>query len=389
MAEPTITCPKCRTEIKLTESLAAPLIEATRRQYESQLARERLQIAAEEERRARAVCAADQEQSSKQIRDLQEVLRAREEKLREAQEAQAEFVRKQRQLDDQKRELALTVEKQVSEGLDLVRAQARREAEESLSLKVLERDKKIADMTRELEEVKRKAEQGSQQMQGEVQELALEAMLRTKFPQDAIEPVPKGEHGGDAVQRVAGPSGCPCGAILWESKRTKNWSDGWLAKLREDQRSAKAELAVIVSQALPRGVDGFDLVDGVWVAHPRVFLPLALALRQSLIEAGLARKASEGQETKTGLVYAYLTGPNFKRRVEAIVEAFSSMREDLDREKKAISKSWEKRAKQIELVMQATVGMYGDLQGIAGKSLPEIETMELPALEARASGSGD
>jgi hypothetical protein len=217
-------------------------------------------------------------------------------------------------------------------------------------------------------------------MQGEVQELELEALLRAKFPFDTVEPVPKGEFGGDALQRVVSPGGQACGTILWESKRTRNWSDGWLAKLREDQRAAKAELAVIVSQVLPKGVETFDVVDGVWVASPRAALPVATILRHSLLQVSLARQASEGQHTKTEMVYQYLTGPRFRHRVEAIVEAFTSMQEDLDKERKAIMKQWAKRDAQIERVMNATVGMYGDLQGIAGKSLLEIEGLELTAI---------
>ena len=187
------------------------------------------------------------------------------------------------------------------------------------------------------------------------------------------------------VQRVVGAGGQPSGTILWESKRTKNWSDSWLVKLREDQRTAKAEIAVIVSQVLPKGVETFEMVDGIWVTHPRAALPVAAILRQSLLEIAMVRQASDGQQTKTEMVYQYLTGPRFRQRVEAIVEAFSTMQEDLDKERNAIMKQWAKREEQIERVMGATVGMYGDLQGIAGKSLQEIKGLELPALDAPAS----
>jgi hypothetical protein len=205
-------------------------------------------------------------------------------------------------------------------------------------------------------------------------------LLSAKFPRDTIQPVPKGEFGGDVLQRVLGPLGQCCGTILWECKRTKNWSDGWLPKLREDQRSAKAELAVIVSPVLPKEIDTFGFVGEIWVAHPKVTLPVALALRQTLIEAASARQASNGQQTKMEMVYQYLTGPRFRQRVQAIVEAFSSMRDDLEREKKAITRQWAKREEQIDRVMQATVGMYGDLQGIAGRTLQEIEGLEFQGM---------
>lgn len=423
MTEPTIVCPSCKTEIKLTESLAAPLIESTRRRYEQRIASkdadiakreavvkaqqaaiakakeeideqvaarlktERASIAAEEAKKARVAIGLDLEQKTRELSELNDVLKQRDQKLAEAQKAQAELIRKQRELDDAKREMELTIETRVQESLAVTREQAKKEAEESLKLKVAEKEQTIASMQKQIEELRRRAEQGSQQLQGEVQELELEAMLREKFPFDSIEPVPKGEHGGDAIQRVAGPMGQPCGAILWESKRTKNWTDSWLAKLREDQRSAKAELAIIVSQALPKDIDTFSLIDGVWVTSYRCALPVAIALRHSLIELAASRTAGEGQQTKMELVYQYLTGPRFRHRVQAIVEKFADMQEDLDKERRMMTKQWSKREQQIRLVIESTAGMYGDLQGIAGKTLQEIEGLSLPSLASPESYS--
>jgi len=416
MAEPTILCPRCRSEIKLTESLAAPLLDSVRRDYEQRLTQkdadmakrekmllereatvqkakatldqqvaeklqqERVQIAAEEAKKAKLALGSDLEQKSKEINVLQDILKQRDAKLAEAQKAQAELLRKQRELDDAQRELDLTIEKRVQSNLQAEREKAKREAEEELKLKVMEKDQTITAMQRQIEELKRRAEQGSQQLQGEVQEVELEVMLGAKFPRDMIQPVPKGEFGGDVLHRVIGPLGQACGTILWESKRTKNWSDGWLPKLREDQRAAKAEIAVIISQVLPKDIETFGFYEGIWVAHPKVALPVAMSLRQTLIEVASVRQASEGQQTKMEMVYQYLTGPRFRQRIQAIVEAFSSMRDDLDRERKAITKQWAKREEQIDRVMQATVGMYGDLQGIAGKTLQEIEGLEFQGM---------
>ena len=423
MTEPTITCPNCKTEIKLTESLAAPLLASTRLQFEKQIAQkdsdmaarettlrekektltdakrdldaqvadtvattlksERIRVVAEESKKAKLASANELEGKARELADLQDVLKVQDAKLADAQKAQADLIKKQRALDDAQRELELTVETRVQSGLTEVRTLAKREAEDGMKLKVAEKDQTISSMQQKIEELKQKAEQGSQQLQGEVQELELENLLRSKFPFDVIEPVPKGEFGGDALQRVNSAGATPCGSILWEFKRTKNWSDGWLAKLREDQRSAKADVCVLVSQVLPKGVEAFDLLDGVWVASPRVIIPVAMMLRQGLLQLSQARALSEGQHTKTEMVYQYLTGPRFKQRVEAIVEAFSSMQDDLDKERKVIMKQWAKRQEQIERVMGATVGMYGDLQGIAGKSLQEIEGLELAALEMK------
>lgn len=423
MNEPIIICPNCKTEIKLTESLAAPLIETTRKQYELRIAQkdadvaereaairkqqadlakaqesideqvaaklkpERDRIAAEEAKKARALLATDLEQKSKEVEDLQGVLKDRDSKLAEAQKAQADLIRKERELDDTKRELELTIEKRVQESLGAVRDRAKLEAEEGLKLKVLEKEEQIASMQRQIEELRRKAEQGSQQLQGEAQELELESLLRTKFTRDTIEPVPKGEFGGDVLHRVIGPLGQLCGTILWESKRTKNWSDGWLPKLRDDQRTAKAEIALLVSQVLPKSIEAFDFIDGVWVTESRCAIPVAIALRQSLIELATARQAGEGQKTKMEIVYQYLTGPRFRHRVEAIVEKFEDMQADLDKERKTMTRLWAKREEQIKGVIETTVGMYGDLQGIAGRTMQEIEGLETRLLESSKSDS--
>lgn len=421
MSEPTILCPNCKTEIRLTESLAAPLLEATRKDFEQRLSAkdaqvaarelalrqqeaavakaqtqidarvaekvnaERTAIAAEEARKARLALESDLTQKARDLADLQTVIATQNSKLAEAQKAQADVVRERRELADKLREADLAVETKVAQQVTLARAAARQEADEATRLKLAEKDKLIDDQKRQLADAQRRLEQGSQQLQGEVQELELESLLRAKFPRDTIEPVPKGEFGGDVIHRVLGPTGQPCGTILWETKRTRNWSDGWLSKLREDQRAAKADLAIIVSQILPKGLETFDLIDGVWITSPRCAIPVAIALRHSLVELGCARQAGEGQQTKMEMVYQYLTGPRFRHRIQAIVEKFSDMQEDLDKERKALTKQWAKREEQIRAVIEATAGMYGDLQGIAGKTLQEIEGLDVKMLGDRQS----
>ncbi len=416
MAEPTINCPKCGTEIRLTESLAAPMLASVRKQYEDRLLAkdteiskreaslrdqqvavakaqaavdeqvaakmntERAAIAAEEAKKARLALESDLTGKDRLIADLNETVKTMNTKLATAQKSEAELIRKQRELDDAKRELDLTVEKRVTESQAAIESKARQRAEEETRLKMAEKDKVIADAQRQVEEMKRKMEQGSQQLQGEVQELELESILRDKFPRDTIEPVPKGQHGGDALHRVFGATGQPCGTILWESKRTKNWSDSWLTKLRDDQRAAKAEIAIIVSQVLPKGVETFDQIDGVWVTSPRCIVPVAIAIRHSLVEVAAARQAGEGQQTKMEMVYQYLAGPRFRHRIQAIVEKFGDMQEDLEKERKVMTKQWAKREEQIRGVIESTAGMYGDLQGIAGKTLQEIEGLDLRLL---------
>jgi hypothetical protein len=416
--EPTLLCPNCNHEIRLTESLAAPLLAETRQRFQEQLASkdaeiarkaetlrqereqlakdreqvedqvtkrlaaERTQLVAAEAKKAQAASAAALSDKEAQVAELQASLATNNTKLAEAQQQQAEVIRQQRKLEDEKRELDLTVERRVQASVADIHLKARHEADEAARLRVAEKDQTIESMTRTIEELKRKAEQGSQQSQGEVLELELEELLRGRFPTDLIEPVAKGELGADVIQQVNGAVGQPAGIVLWETKRTKAWSDGWLAKLREDQRRCGADIALIISHALPKHIEHFDLMDGVWVAHPRCALPVAVALRQSLIELSSSRLVQQGQQTKMEQVYQYLTGNKFRQRIEAVVEKFNDMREDLDKERKFIGRQWAKRETQIVAVIESTVGMVGDLQAIAGKAMPEIASLEMPLLEA-------
>ena len=423
MNDPQIVCPNCRTEIKLTESLAAPLLADARRQFEQQLvakeadfdrrearlkqthdelakaretldervaakvSAERVAIAEAEARKARLVVADDLGQRDRQLADLQQTLAANNVKLAEAQQAQAEMLRKQRELEDARREVDLTVEKKVQENLAAVRSKARLEAEDAFKSRVTEKEAQLAGMQRQIEELRRKADQGSQQLQGEALEIELESLLRSRFPRDLIEPVAKGELGGDVVHGVVSANGQRCGTILWESKRTKAWNHAWLGKLRDDLRAANAEIALIISSTLPKGVESFDLVDNIWVAEPQFAIPLAVALRQSLIDLAASRKTQEGQQTKTEVMYAYLTGPRFRRRIEAIVEKFTDMQADLDRERATMTRLWAKREEQLRGVLVSTAGLYGDLQGIAGRAMQEIESLDVLMIEATGQGS--
>lgn len=425
MSDAQIICPQCSTPIKLTESLAAPLIAQTRKQFEAQLASKeadfarretvlrqtqqdlarareaideevakklkagRASISEDEARKARIALANELEQRDKQLSELQLNLSTNNAKLAEAQQAQADVLRKQRELDDARRELDLNVEKRVQESLVAVHAKAKLDAEEGLKAKLSEKEQQVASMKIQIDDLRRKAEQGSQQLQGEALELELEYLLRARFPRDLIEPVPKGECGGDVLHHVLGHAGQTCGTIIWESKRTKNWNEAWFAKMRDDQRVAKADIALIVSSVLPKGVEAFDLIGNVWVTEPRFAVPLAIALRQLLIDVAAGRLAREGQNTKMELVYQYLTGPQFRHRIDAILEKFNDMRDDLDRERKTMTKLWARREAQLNGVLDSTAGLYGDLQGIAGRAMPEIEGLDVLMIEASSSRAAE
>ena len=410
--EPQIICPNCKSEVKLTESLAAPLLAATRADYEKRmqaqadmLARDKAalqqqqsklahaqahveeQVAARleeqkaalvamEQKRIRSTLDFEMKQQAEAMAELKGLLQLREQKLAEAQKQQAAFMAKERALEDQKRELELTVARRVEADSAAIRAKAQAEAEQAMRLKVSEKEETIAGMQRQIEDLKRRAEQGSQQLQGEVLELDFEQQLQHRFPMDRVAPVPKGEIGADLVQEVTTQSGQVAGVIIWELKRARNWSDGWLPKLRDDQRNLPADMAVLVSAALPKGVERLDVVETVHVVHPREALALATVLRAHLLDIARVRQQQAGQSGKMEQMYDYLTGPHFKHRVDAIIENFRAQQKDLEKEKTFMLRQWAKREKHIFNVLEATSGMYGDMQGIAGSGMAAIAALD-------------
>ncbi|MDE0969893.1 MAG: DUF2130 domain-containing protein [Octadecabacter sp.] len=375
MSDLKIQCPTCSSEIELTEQLAGPLVADLKSTFKDELAKREVQTAQSiAEAETRAKLAGKAEASADQIA-LQERVKEQDAKLRSAQAAQAAAMKREQELKDKEAEIDLTVQKMVAVERDELSERLSKDADEKAALKVAEQAQMIDGMKKQIEALKQKSEQGSMQTQGEAAEMVLEETLAQAFPQDGFSPVAKGVGGADIRQDVMA-NGAIAGRILWESKRTKNWTAGWLAKLRDDQRASGCEVAVITSMALPDGVDSFGIVDGIWVCSPRYAVPLATSLRHGLIEVAGAKGRAAGQETKMEMVYDYLTGTQFKQRVDAIVERFEDMQDNLRKERIFIEKQWALRAKQIDLVIASTVGMHGDLQGIAGRSMPEIESLD-------------
>ncbi len=345
------------------------------KQLAERLAVEKQLIVESEERRVAQRFTDELAERDRDGREQAERIERLQAKLTASQSAEVELKRREQAFEDRERELPLHIEREVSGRLDQVRATAANEAEQRLGLQLSDKDRTIRDLATKLEEASRKAQQGSQQAQGETLELVLEEQLRRHFPFDELFPVPKGEFGGDTIHVVRDSSGRECGRILWEFKRTKVWQAGWLPKLRGDQRSARADLAVLVTQAMPPDVQHFNEVDGVWVSSLGCTLPVATALRASLLQLAGQRRNAEGQQTKSELVYAYLIGPQFRGRIEAIAERWSEMQKDLADEKKATLKRWAKRESQLNTLLESTAGIYGDLQGIAGRDLAEIQAL--------------
>lgn len=407
MSDPTLTCPECGTEIKLNESLAGPLLAEARSEFAEKLRQKNAEMAAqqakleaeqakldlklkrgvedaraeitrEEARKAAEKSAHHIAAKAKEADELRQALKDNESKLARAQEEQALIMKERRAIEEQKRELELTVEKRLQEEVDQIRAKAKAEQESAFLLKQRESEQQIKAMRKQIDDLKRRAEQGSQQHQGEVLEIELEDILARKFPYDEIKPVAKGVVGGDIIQTVMSPNGKLCGSILWETKRTKAWHATWLPKLKNDQRNCGADIAILMSTTLPKEFEKttFKQIDGIWVTSFDSAISLVEVLRLSLIELAGVYAVRDGQASKAELVYDYLTGTKFRHRIEAIVEKFDDMRQDLEREKKVTQKNWAKREGQIDAVISSTMGMHGDLQAIAGSSMPEIGGLE-------------
>lgn len=392
MSASIITCPHCHKEIELSQAFSHQLEAQYKSKFEQEKKaweREKELLQKDQTRQTEVIKkemwekakVAATDKNKQELATLKLELQDRDKELDEKRKAELELRREKRRLEDERKELELTVEKKLDTERKQIQEDVAKQIREENKLKNMEREKQLEDARRVNEDLRRKLEQGSQQMQGEVLELELEEMLRTEFVYDEIREVPKGVRGADVLQIVRDRSGRKCGTIVWESKRTKAWTDTWITKLKEDQRAVKAELAVIVSNVLPKDIKYFGVKDTVWISSYEIVLAVSTTLRSSLIKVAAAQQAQVGKNEKTELLYQYLTGIEFKQRVEGIVESFIQMKDDLEREKRAFTKMWAKREKQIEQVVHNTLGMHGDLQGFMGASLPEIRNLELPSGE--------
>jgi hypothetical protein len=319
---------------------------------------------------------AEKEQSVKTAL-LEEQLKSKEEKLAQATKNEIELRKEKIKLDEKKQAFELEKMRQLEEAKKTIVEEANKKATEEQQYVIAQLKKQLTDATKAKDDLARKLEQGSQQTQGEVLELELEEILKAEFPQDEIAPVPKGVTGADVIHKIIDRSGRLCGQIIWESKKTKAWSEGWIQKLKDDQRAIKADLAVIVSIALPTDIKGFSLRDGVFVCDIKLAINLASLLRYDLLKVSEANRALTGKDEKRDVVYAYVNSVDFKQRIQTIAEAFIEMKNDIDKEKRSYQAIWAKREKQVQRVIDSTFGIYGDLKGLTGGTMQEIKLLEL------------
>ncbi len=415
-----INCPKCQTKIEITQAMTSQLSDQIRLELQAGVDVEKARLEKEakkvaEQKAANEKAAAEMEQKlksgidagvgaaraalvadakKKAAEDVALERRADAErvselegKLKTAQTTELALRKRERELQEKAESLDLEVARRIKAETDIARDAAKKQAAEEHLLKDKENQEQNASLRRQVEDLRQKLAQGSQQAQGEALELILEDVLSGAFPIDDITPISKGVNGADILQRVLEPSGLDCGSILWETKNSKKWTAGWLPKLRDDQRKAKAELAVIVTEVMPPDTANLTQIDGVWICTRSCVIGLALALRAGLIGVAKSRLAADGKLGKTERAYDYVTGTEFTQRVTGMLEPLLQLQDGLNKERRAMERIWSGREKQIQAAVLCLHGMYGDFQGIVGSTLPTLEGMDLPQLEEGGNGN--
>lgn len=355
-----IKCPKCGHEFEASEGLMSHLKE---------------EASLEAEKKIRAEIEGE---NKLKLQNLENTIKEKDKKLDDSRQNELKLLEDKRKLEDDKKDLELEVQRKLDEGRAQIEEKAYQKADEDHKFKDLEKDKLIGDLKKSLEDAQRKAQQGSMQTQGEVAELDLEETLRSNFKDDEIVPVAKGKNGADVKQIVKTQRGTVCGVILWESKNTKTWDDDWITKLKQDTRNDKADLPAIVTSVLPKEFKTkMGIKEGVWVSAFDLVIPLAMLLRKTLVDSTRQKVISQNKQDKAGELYTYVTSLEFSQRVEAMVEAYNRMKDQIAKERLVFEKQWSEREKQVNILLGGVAGIYGDIQGIAGSALPTVRSLEL------------
>jgi len=398
-----IICPFCKKEFQLTDVITAQIENELKSDFQEQL--EKLQAERDEalenqkkeiekkllqkyeeqyekqleEETARlkdSVSKKAKKEFDAELKDKQEEIEEAYKKIESFKEKEKQLLQKERKLEEDKHDIEIQYQEKLTNEVKNAYASAQEKLNLEYELKLKEKEKVIEDLSKQMKEGQRKAEQGSMKLQGEILELEMEDLLKEFFPNDDIQPIAPGKKGADIIQTVRLQSGKIAGSILWETKRTKNWQSTWIQKMKDDQRDCKAEIAVIASEVVPQEIKNFGIENGVWITELKFALGLSTVLRENLKNAAAIRYANEGKDDKAEMIFNYLTGTQFKQRVESILEAYVEMTGDIEAEKRVMEKSWAKREKQIERFVKNISGMCGDLQGI-GANLPEIKLLEM------------
>jgi hypothetical protein len=348
----------------------------TKKKQENEIFQQRLDkaVIAEQEKIKEKIQTNFQQQLASQQQELEE----KSNKIKSLQEKELELVKMERSMIEMQKDMEIKMQRKLIDEQTKIEENVAKRINEENELRIKEMTKQMEDQHKLIQEMKRKSEQGSMQLQGEIQELAIEEVLRNNFPHDIVQEIPKGARGADTIQVVMDDHHDDCGKIIYESKRTKTFSNEWIAKLKQDQRSLQAEIAVIVTEVLPKDMDRFGIKNGVYICTFQEFKSLVFVLRQILLKSKEVRSSEVNKTDKMEMLYNFLTSEEFKLQMSGIVEGFQGMKEDIDREKRSMQSMWKRREKQLELVISNTIDMHGSIKGIAGKAIPSITQLELP-----------
>ncbi len=378
MQDQTIKCPSCGSSIPLSETLTHQIRDEIERGLKEQLNREKEEFIHKEKAKMWALAQQKaQEKMQSELKEKEEQIGEQKKKLEELEKHELELRRQKRELEEQRRKLELDVERRVDEIRKQTVEKLQKDLEEQHRFKLLEKDKQMEQMRKTIEELKRKSEQGSQQVQGDALESDIKTVLQTHFPIDTIIDVPTGITGADLIHTVNTQHGAKAGVILWEIKNTKAFNVEWITKLKDDQTKAKADMCILVTKVLPEGIKAFGEVKGVIVVEFGYAIAVAHVLRDNIMTLAKMKQSIEGSGKKMEFLYQYLLSPEFKNKIESIISAFTSLKFELEREKRAMTAIWSRREKEIERVLTSTSSLYGDLQGATGDALPKIEKLEL------------
>ena len=405
-----INCPKCGTEININDGISRQIENELKEKYQKELQAEMQGIALKEQKLKEDFEAFEEkkrrenelfqdrldkaikekeknaeekwrkkatEEQEEQFKTLQEELNEKSKQLAEFNKAKAEIERLKREKEEAKTAALVEAERKLNEQLETERIKIKKAADDENELKIRELQKKLEDQRNLTEEMKRKQEQGSMQLQGEVQELAIEEFLATQFPLDTIEEIKKGARGGDCIQLVNTRELQQCGKIYYESKRTKDFQASWIEKFKADMREKGANIGVLVTEVMPSGMERMGMKDGVYICTFEEFKALAGILRESLIQISQALGSQVNKGDKMVMLYDFLTSTNFRMQIEAIVEGFSSMKSALESEKRSMHRIWKEREKQLEKVIYNTIDMHASIRGIAGNAVQSVKALEL------------
>jgi hypothetical protein len=371
-----IKCPKCGHEFELNESLKNEVEKELRskmldwqKKKEEEFEKSKTVIEAEATKKA-------SEGLSAQLKVLQEDAKTKNQQLQDLQKKELELLRDKSALEEKQKNIEMELEKRFLQKRKEIEETTIKREQELFDLKMKEKETQMDSMKKTIEDLKRKSEQGSMQLQGEAQELLLEEILKENFPFDLIEEVGKGVEGADCIQIVRNSSGKECGKIIYESKRTKAWSNSWVDKLKADKRNRGADIAILVTQAFPKDMDRFGERDGIWLCNFSEVSSVAYLLRNGIIKIYEVQKGEENKGDKMQLLYNFLTGNEFRGQVEAIVEGFMAIKQNITKERIQMEKMWKEREKQLEKVLISTSGMYGSVKGIAGASVGDIPLLD-------------